>query len=92
MNNTVNTKENANVVHGVFRRGILMRIFDKVEALIERRNTLRQLNMLSDRMLLDIGIERAHIRASLHSRNTLTQMLEKRSDQPSVSVKARRAA
>lgn len=92
MNNTINMKENANVVHGEFRQGIVMRAFYKMKALIERRSTIRQLNTLSDRMLLDIGIERAQIRNSINSRGAFTQLASSRTSQPDAAADFRRAA
>lgn len=92
MNNTVNMKENANVVHGEFRQGIAMRAFYKIKAWMERRNTIRQLNALPDRMLLDIGIERAHIRNSINSKCAFTQLVSKRTGQPDAAADFRRAA
>ncbi len=96
MNNTVNMKENAqenaNVVHGKFRQGIVARAFCLIKSLIERRNTIRQLNALSDRMLLDIGIERAQIRNSINHRGAFTQLVSSRTNQPDAAVDFRRAA
>ncbi len=92
MKKTVNIKEKVNVVHGQFRRGILVRIFHKIKMLIERRNTIRQLSALSDRMLNDIGIDRVQINSLVNRRGKFSQIISSRTEKPDTATDFRRAA
>ena len=95
MNHTVNTNDNTNIVHRKFRLGILVRTFHKIKVLIERRNTIRQLNALSDRMLHDIGISRENIHSSVNNRATFVKLSSSQANQANQSNKTedfRRAA
>ncbi len=92
MNNTVNMNENSNVVHGEFRRGLLARIIDQITTWNERRVAIRQLNMLSDRMLNDIGIERFQISSVVKQPGSFVSMNAERTSQPTESAVIREAA
>lgn len=59
MNSNMNS--NSNVVAVPFRRGLVARIIERVSTWNERRIAVRQLSLMSDRMLRDIGIDRSEI-------------------------------
>ena len=61
MSNTIEmlraSDSGSNVVHGSFREGIMARIVRQIRDWNNRRQAIRQLNMMPDSLLKDIGIE-----------------------------------
>ena len=92
MSNSVNMANNANVVHGSFRRSIVSRVIDQIKVWNERRAAIRQLNALSDRLLLDIGVERHEIAAVVKKQGEFTRLVAEETSRPEVSGEIRKAA
>ncbi len=58
-------KQSSKVLKGSFERGIIGRLVDRISIWNERRKAVQQLNMMSDRLLRDIGIDRSDIDAAV---------------------------
>ncbi len=92
MNNITMMGDRKNVIHNSFRRGIARRIIDRIQFWNERRNAVRQLAAMSDRLLEDIGIERHEIYQSVHRPGAPVKMSLERTGKPEVSEELRKAA
>lgn len=84
--------DQTNVIHRPFRRGIARRIIGRIKYWNERRQAMRQLAAMSDRLLQDIGIERHEIYQSVYRGAAPVKMVPERTGKPEVSEELRKAA
>ena len=92
MNNITTMDERNKVIHNSFRRGITRRIINRIKSWNERRESIRQLTAMSDRLLQDIGIERHEIYQSVQRPSAPVKMASERTGNPEVSGELRKAA
>ena len=92
MNTTVIKSDKLNVVQGSFHRSILSRILDQVKSWNERRAAIRQLSMMPDRMLRDIGIDRYDIHTAVNRPSVFAKVAPVRTSNSEVSEGIRKAA
>ena len=78
MNYSVFSSNADNVIRGEFKRGLVARIVDQIKVWNENRNAVRELNMLSDRLLRDIVVERAEIQDVVSNQRALTHVMARR--------------
>ena len=92
MKDTVIITGSSNVVRGSFRRGLVSRLIEQIKAWNERKIAERQLNVMSDRLLRDIGINRIDIPKVVNQKGEFRKVVFGRTDSADHSVEIRRAA
>jgi len=91
MNNLAEMNDKMNVVHGTFRRNILVRIFARVGVWNRRRQAISQLNAMPDSLLRDLGIERHEIADVVNQTGQFAELRPTRPDE-AVVVPLQKAA
>ena len=68
MSKVIRLSTQENVVQGSFREGTFQRIIRQIREWNDNRRAIRQLSMMSDKLLNDIGIERYQIRDAVKNK------------------------
>jgi len=92
MSDIVDMKSNSNVVRGAFREGFVARIVRRIKDWSNRRQAVRQLNMMSDSLLRDIGIERYQISDVVNQRGVYAKLNVARAESVVASAEIKEAA
>ena len=92
MKNIETMSKKNNVVRGQFERSFIARMIDQIKVWNQQRLAIRQLNLLSDRMLSDIGIDRYDISETVRKSGSFSDFVAQKAHLSNVSAEIRRAA
>ena len=92
MNNTVNKYEQSNVLHGRFRKNAMQRLIGRIKEWNNRRQAIKQLQMMPDSFLRDIGIERYQISDVVNQKGAFKRLHVSQAKKPVTATTRKEAA
>ena len=87
MKNTVNSSVSSNVLQGRFRKTAFKRALERFKTWYDRHQAIKQLEMMPDSYLRDIGIERYQISDVVNQKGAFKTLHVNQNDQGAASVK-----